>query len=67
MHILGFLGSPRVKGSCSRLMQAVLDGAGKQGAKIKRYDLIKLNIQHCLGCCKFFLVCFSLVRQILFF
>jgi multimeric flavodoxin WrbA len=52
MHILGFLGSPRVKGSCSRLMQAVLDGAEKQGAKVKRYDLIKLNIQHCLGCCK---------------
>jgi len=52
LKIIGFLGSPRVKGNCSRLMQAVLDGAAHRGATVKRYDLIKLNIQHCLGCCK---------------
>lgn len=52
MKIIGFLGSPRVKGNCSRLMQAVLDGAAQQGAAVKRYDLIRLDIRHCLGCCK---------------
>jgi len=52
LKIIGFLGSPRLKGICSRLMQAVLDGAQSRGAVVKRFDLIKLDIQHCLGCCK---------------
>ena len=33
-------------------MQSALDGARQQGADVKRYDLIKLDIKHCLGCCK---------------
>jgi len=52
MYIIGILGSPRLNGICSRLLQSALDGARQQGAEVKRYDLIKLNIQHCLGCCK---------------
>ena len=52
MYIIGFSGSPRLKGICSRLMQSALDGARQQGADVKRYDLIKLDIKHCLGCCK---------------
>jgi multimeric flavodoxin WrbA len=52
MIILGILGSPRVKGICARLLDAALEGAAGQGATVKRFDLIKLNIQHCLGCCK---------------
>jgi multimeric flavodoxin WrbA len=46
MYIIGILGSPRLNGICSRLLQSALDGARQQGAKVKRYDLIKLNIQH---------------------
>jgi len=52
MNIPGFLGSPRVKGICARLLDAALEGAAHQGAAVKRFDLIKLNIQHCMGCCK---------------
>ncbi len=52
MYIVGFLGSPRTKGICSRLMQAALDGAQSNGATVKHFDLIKCNIQHCMGCCK---------------
>jgi multimeric flavodoxin WrbA len=52
MLILGILGSPRVNGICSRLLQHSLNGAESQGAAIQRVDLIKKNIQHCMGCCK---------------
>jgi len=50
MIILGFLGSPRVNGRCSRLLQKSLEGAENEGAQTKRYDLIKLNIMQCCGC-----------------
>ena len=33
-------------------MQAVLDGAQSRGADVKRVDIIKKDIQHCMGCCK---------------
>jgi multimeric flavodoxin WrbA len=52
MIVLGILGSPRVKGICSTLLQQALDGAERQGATVQRVDLIKKNIQHCMGCCK---------------
>ena len=52
MLILGILGSPRVKGICSQLLQQALDGAESKGATVKRVDLVKKNIQHCMGCCK---------------
>jgi len=52
MYIIGFSGSPRLNGICSRLMQSALEGARQQGADVKRYDLIKLDIKHCLGCCQ---------------
>ena len=52
MIILGFLGSPRVKGNCSKLLQNALNGAASTGAQIKRFDLIKQNIEHCRGCFK---------------
>jgi multimeric flavodoxin WrbA len=51
MKIMGFLGSPRVNGRCSQLLQRALDGAVSTGAEIKRYDLINCNIQYCRGCC----------------
>ena len=52
MKILGILGSPRVKGICSQMLQSALDGAESKGATVQRVDLIKKNIQHCMGCCK---------------
>ena len=50
MVILGFLGSPRVNGHCSKLLSKALEGAASRGAVTKRYDLIKLNIKYCMGC-----------------
>jgi len=50
--ILGILASPRVNGICSQLLQHALAGAAAKGAHIQRVDLIKKNIQHCMGCCK---------------
>lgn len=50
MKILGFLGSPRVNGKCSKLLKKALEGAESRGADTKRYDLINCNIKHCTGC-----------------
>ena len=50
MLILGFLGSPKVKGHCAKLLKKALEGAESKGAVTKRYDLIKLNIKYCMGC-----------------
>ena len=47
MLVLGFLGSPRVNGRCSKLLRKALEGAESRGAVTKRYDLIKLNIKYC--------------------
>ncbi len=54
MLILGFQGSPRVKGKCSRLVKKLLEGAASRGAETKLYDLVKLDIRHCLGCMQCF-------------
>jgi multimeric flavodoxin WrbA len=34
------------------LLQHTLDGAENKGAAVQRVDLIKKNIQHCMGCCE---------------
>ena len=52
MKILGFLGSPRLNGTCSRLLKEALAGAAGRGAHTKRFDLIKCAIEHCRGCFK---------------
>jgi len=52
MNIIGYLGSPRLKGMCARLLDKTLEGAASAGAAVKRVDLARQNIQHCLGCCK---------------
>jgi len=52
MLVLGFSGSPMVNGTCSKLLKKALNGAKSKGAKTKRHDLIKCNIQHCKGCFK---------------
>ncbi len=50
MIILGFMGSPRVKGKCNKLMQKALEGAASKGAQTKNFELIKYNIKYCMGC-----------------
>jgi len=52
MNIIGYLGSPRLKGICARLLDKTLEGAASAGATVRRVDLVRQNIQHCLGCCK---------------
>jgi len=52
MLIVGILGSPRLKGKCSKLLQEVLSGAESQGASTQRIDVIKYDIKHCMGCCQ---------------
>ena len=52
MKILGFMGSPRVKGLNAQLIDSALKGAQSKGANTKRYDLIKCNIKYCVGCFK---------------
>ncbi|MBW2221727.1 MAG: flavodoxin family protein, partial [Deltaproteobacteria bacterium] len=50
MKILGFMGSPRIKGLNGKLIDSALKGAESKGAEIQRYDLIKCNIEYCRGC-----------------
>ena len=52
MKILGFMGSPRLKGLNARLIDSALQGAASRGAETRRYDLIKCNIHYCRGCFK---------------
>ena len=52
MKIIGFMGSPRLKGLNSQLIDSALKGAASRGAETKRYDLIKCNIHYCRGCFK---------------
>jgi len=52
MKILGFLGSPRLAGICARLLDSALAGTASRGAEVKRVDLVRLDIRHCMGCCK---------------
>ena len=44
------MGSPHVKGLNAKLIDSVLKGAASRGAEVKRYDLIKCNIEYCRGC-----------------
>ena len=52
MKILGFMGSPRLKGLLNNCLDIVINGEASKGAEIKRYDLIKCNIHYCRGCFK---------------
>jgi multimeric flavodoxin WrbA len=50
MRILGFLGSPRVNGLGSKLLEQALAGAQSRGAETGRYDLINCDIKFCRSC-----------------
>ncbi len=44
-------GSPRPKGNTSALIQSFVDGAVAAGHTVTRFDLQKMDIHPCLGCC----------------
>ncbi len=44
-------GSPRAKGNTVQLIKAFTDGAESAGHSVTRFDLQKMNIHPCLGCC----------------
>ena len=50
MKIIAFMGSPRSKGLNGKLLDSALRGAASKGAEVKRYDLVKCNIEYCRGC-----------------
>ena len=50
MKILGILGSPRLNGCCSKLLNRALEGAESAGAETGIFKLIKRDVKYCLGC-----------------
>jgi hypothetical protein len=51
MKVLGLMGSPRKKGNTNMLVDTFLKGASS-GAEVKKYFLIDLNINQCMGCAR---------------
>jgi hypothetical protein len=49
MKVLGLVGSPRKKGNTDILVDTFLEGAST-GAEVKKYFLIDLEINQCMGC-----------------
>lgn len=49
--ILILNGSPRPKGNTVRLIDAFAEGAQNMGHTVYRFDLQKMDIHGCLGCC----------------
>ncbi|MHC1755833.1 MAG: flavodoxin family protein [Methanosarcina sp.] len=52
MKVLGLVGSPKVDGNTSRLVNAVLEGAAEKGAETVIYNLASLDIKGCDACGK---------------
>ena len=52
MRILGFMGSPRLKGLCAQFTESALKGAASKGAATKQFTIAKYHIQYCRGCYK---------------
>ncbi|MDD3248144.1 MAG: flavodoxin family protein [Methanosarcina sp.] len=50
MKVLGLIGSPRVDGNTTKLVNAILEGAAENGAETKVYNLSVLDINPCKGC-----------------
>ena len=44
-------GSPRAKGNTAELIRAFIEGAESAGHTVTCFDLQKMNIHPCLGCC----------------
>jgi multimeric flavodoxin WrbA len=52
IKVLGLVGSPKVDGNTSRLVNAVLEGAAEKGAETVIYNLASLDIKGCDACGK---------------
>ncbi|KKG16161.1 flavodoxin [Methanosarcina sp. 2.H.T.1A.6] len=52
MKVLGLVGSPKVDGNTSRLVNAILEGAAEKGAETVVYNLASLDIKGCDACCR---------------
>lgn len=50
MHVIGILGSPRLKGNSDILLDAYLTGAREAGARTEKVILNKLDYVPCQGC-----------------
>ena len=50
MKVLGIEGSPRKNGNTEKLVNAILEGAGQNGAGTRFYKLAEMNISPCDGC-----------------
>jgi len=44
------MGSPRLNGNTAKLIDIMLEGAAEIGMSTERIDLVKLNINACVGC-----------------
>ena len=44
-------GSPRANGNTKELVKAFVKGAESAGNTVQVFDLQKMNIHGCLGCC----------------
>ena len=45
-------GSPRPNGNTAALIEQFTKGAEQNGNQVVRFDLQRMNIHGCLGCCK---------------
>ena len=50
--ILVLNGSPRANGNTETLADAFIAGAKKAGHEVAKFDLQRMQIGYCLGCCK---------------
>ena len=52
MKVVGFVGSPRIKGNTTSIVNEVLRGASEAGAETKIFNLNELAIRGCQACYK---------------
>jgi len=50
LKVIGILGSPCLNGTTAQLLDAVLEGATRQGASAERMNLAELDIHPCFEC-----------------
>lgn len=51
MQVLIINGSPRINGSTSKLLHLIEDDLKDSGIDVEFFDLSKINMSHCIGCC----------------
>lgn len=52
MKVVGFVGSPRIKGNTTSIVNEVLRGASEAGAETRIFNLNELSIRGCQACYK---------------